>query len=907
MSMSKQLAQERVRAQLTSSSAQSLRSEAIAEGWLMKQGHINLSASGWTRRWCVLLMHREFVAGGGRQLVWYEGPKSATAKGVLLLSDPAAFGAFRTDAATEALRNARREAAPQKSFATHHQRKKWAPIGLPHCFRVELLPDKDRFVFAADTAAMAEWWKGTIDSGGSSIAASPQPEQVPMLALKRIGLVWDTEMEIVLDADSLEIRELGQPLTSYRYDSVVKIVRRTGAEIALYAKPDHAKHPLLLSGNSKQHAQSVVAAIEDQLNKYMQQTAMPWMIERMKQKEADAAARAEERGESTQPDGAAALQQPEPEPEPEPEVRPTSLTAEQILERALGGGSARNLLPDGALSRTQSRDPKDQQSVGHAHQQQLAINPLRSTSSSIGAMDTLAEIESEFEWMPEGWATHYPAADEAPEPDSGGGMERTSTLLIGAPDPGSELKKTSTSRIGGGDLDPEPEPEMEPEPAAASVFRSVFEADSDDDDAVPEPSEETPQERPPPPSPRLGSNHTSNPHHNLTSREIAHGLVAVAVPPNADAPLPPSGSSSSSLAAAAPDVGLMAGVSIGGGGALEAGGGGDVGEQDEHYADLFLAACKAARTTCAQMLKPWKEGNDLRVTVTDFCEEIDRRCARQHRLHHRSTTLAASAPAVKICGSVGAGGGGGLETSGVSVEESKDISKILGDVAAFLEAMCAHVSSTQLPRLRESVIKSMMAHPGTLHESGIQAAIKAGIERQVGSLVYSKIQSVLLKTAGITRSNGSFHTAAENDARLATQRKLLEGKPQRFLEIDRTLISPSEWVAACDALAKVNGTTVQGKYNSPVAQLDCLVGVAEEIYDTIRVEHPTPVGHKPKVVAADEFTPIFVCVPLDLRHQLPAASFRHVVVMAECGWVSAGTWSFTPKPLICARWPSSSG
>jgi hypothetical protein len=165
-----------------------------------------------------------------------------------------------------------------------------------------------------------------------------------------------------------------------------------------------------------------------------------------------------------------------------------------------------------------------------------------------------------------------------------------------------------------------------------------------------------------------------------------------------------------------------------------------------------------------------------------------------------------------------------------------------------------------------------------LHEGGIQAAIQAGIERQVGSLVYSKIQAVLLKTAGITRSNGSIRTADENDARLATQRKLLAGKPQRFLEVDRTLVSPSEWAAACAALAKINSPTLQGKWNSPAAQLDCLVGVAEEIYATIRVEHPTPAGHKPKVVAADEFTPIFVCVSLGLRQPLlPSAVSRSLV------------------------------
>ena len=182
--------------------------------------------------------------------------------------------------------------------------------------------------------------------------------------------------------------------------------------------------------------------------------------------------------------------------------------------------------------------------------------------------------------MPEGWATHYPAVIGARlpelEPELEVGRELGGSASYQAPwEVDSDAGSESGSELAKG-------LSVAAEPGSLAQLQS-----------------EVSQESAPPLSPRLG------------------------MPPDADAPLPSGSSSSSSPAAGAPDGDLMAGVSIGGGGASESADGGDVGEQDEHYAELFLMARKGAQTTCANMFKSWKEGNDLRVTVTDFCEEMN--------------------------------------------------------------------------------------------------------------------------------------------------------------------------------------------------------------------------------------------------------------------------------------------
>ena len=747
--------EDRIKHELSATAAQSLSSSCIAQGWLMKQGHLNKSASGWHRRWVVLFAHRHGLQVGGTQLLWYNSPDASTPNGVAQLFAPPAARRPPQTAAAELLQEARREAAPsakvaQKNYDLKNQRKSGAAIGVPHCFRLELVKDKTRIVLAADTAAIADWWKATISAGA---VPGPQPAQPTVLSLARVGMVWDTPVQMLLCEDTLVVRELGVPVMTFRYDAVVGFRCRSGSEIALYAKPDHGKHPLLFSGQNATHAQRLVAEVDAHLDVYAQQTAIPWMIERMKQKEADAAARAEERGEiPPRPP------QPELQPEPEPPAGPRLLTLEQILDRGLGGGSGstRDLLsgsplPRGAytdsadlagssLTRSMSRDPKDQQDFGGAHQQKLHRSTSAERTSAGAGMTTLAEIESEFEWMPEGWTTHYPPSEELLQSDDDDDAD-----------------------------DPEPEPEPEPELESAVAASA------------------------PPASPVLG------------------------MPPAGAAPVP------TQETAAAVDTDSMTNVAIGGTSGAAGGEGQEEGldEHDEHYVELLTLARKGAQTTCAQMFKV--NTSQLRMTVANFCEEIQRRAERQHRRYPRTATAAAAlgtpaggADATHTGGGGGGGHGGGRMEKGPSKEEAADCSTILRDVSAFLEAMCAHVCAAQHDRLHSAVSLALKSRPGTLRPDAIEAAIQTGVEWHIGGVVYSKMQKVLLATAGTTRA-GPQHgseplTAAELDARLLEQRSLLGDKPQRFLEIDPTLISRTEWRKAREALSKINGSTIQGTY-----------------------------------------------------------------------------------------------
>ena len=65
--------------------------------------------------------------------------------------------------------------------------------------------------------------------------------------------------------------------------------------------------------------------------------------------------------------------------------------------------------------------------------------------------------------------------------------------------------------------------------------------------------------------------------------------------------------------------------------------------------------------------------------------------------------------------------------------------------------------------------------------------------------------------------------------------------------------------------------------NSPTKQMRCLVDAARSIYKTIDVEHRQKAGDKPRVVAADEFTPIFIFV-------ISRSGARQLCTLAELLW-----------------------
>lgn len=156
---------------------------------------------------------------------------------------------------------------------------------------------------------------------------------------------------------------------------------------------------------------------------------------------------------------------------------------------------------------------------------------------------------------------------------------------------------------------------------------------------------------------------------------------------------------------------------------------------------------------------------------------------------------------------------------------------------------------------------------------GLNMAVQHAIEQVVGSVLYGHLRHTLIAVAATTRAMISINvapagsspsssplatvcTSGELDIAFRERVVLLEGLPQESLGVESSLVSPSNWRAASTALVKIESA------NSPVAQLDCLVHAAEQVYATIREEHPLQSGQSQRVIAADEFTPIFIWVVL---------------------------------------------
>lgn len=157
---------------------------------------------------------------------------------------------------------------------------------------------------------------------------------------------------------------------------------------------------------------------------------------------------------------------------------------------------------------------------------------------------------------------------------------------------------------------------------------------------------------------------------------------------------------------------------------------------------------------------------------------------------------------------------------------------------------------------------------GEVSTQGLDVALQQAIERITGSVLYGHIARTLLAVAATTRAMISINimpgggpptavlTTGELDLAFRERVELLEHLPQEAVGVERDLVSSSNWRAACSALGRIESA------NSPVAQLDCLVHAAEQVYDTIREEHPLQPGDSQRVIAADEFTPIFIWVVL---------------------------------------------
>jgi len=116
------------------------------------------------------------------------------------------------------------------------------------------------------------------------------------------------------------------------------------------------------------------------------------------------------------------------------------------------------------------------------------------------------------------------------------------------------------------------------------------------------------------------------------------------------------------------------------------------------------------------------------------------------------------------------------------------------------------------------------------------------------------------------------------EKRLAALRKMFQFKPQRTFQVAEELVSAREWEEARRVLGRIS------EMLTPYEQLDCLMEAAAAIYAEIRKAQTRKDGSDgrshPKVVGADEFTPIWVYVvcKCDARNL-----YAHAEIMWACG------------------------
>ena len=165
----------------------------------------------------------------------------------------------------------------------------------------------------------------------------------------------------------------------------------------------------------------------------------------------------------------------------------------------------------------------------------------------------------------------------------------------------------------------------------------------------------------------------------------------------------------------------------------------------------------------------------------------------------------------------------------------------------------------------------------------VAEAVNGGVDRWLGEAIWEELHAeIMSETAARPSCHGGGRTNSQDDLRFAHQCDLIQDKPQHFYQLKPSLISPSEWQAACAELRQMKSAA------SPTAQLQCLIEAASAIYTAIDEEHPRLPGEKPLVVAADEFTPIFI------------------FVVTRCGLVDLCThaevlWQLTDQAALAGR------
>ena len=167
--------------------------------------------------------------------------------------------------------------------------------------------------------------------------------------------------------------------------------------------------------------------------------------------------------------------------------------------------------------------------------------------------------------------------------------------------------------------------------------------------------------------------------------------------------------------------------------------------------------------------------------------------------------------------------------------------------------------------------------------------IEAGVEQQVLAPRYASMIAL------------SRPRCERQELRLHNLRTLVRGKSQQFFGIAEDLVSPQlEYCAARGYLQDFSSS------NTPTAELTCLVNCATAIYRETQVVTKRRGGTtSPKVVGADEFTPIFVFVVCRLVDPFPTPRTQNNNRLNPVHWLLyAGVRQLicTPAVRIYGRW-----
>ena len=169
------------------------------------------------------------------------------------------------------------------------------------------------------------------------------------------------------------------------------------------------------------------------------------------------------------------------------------------------------------------------------------------------------------------------------------------------------------------------------------------------------------------------------------------------------------------------------------------------------------------------------------------------------------------------------------------------------------------VQQKRIPDNADAVLKYIRNNISALKENVLNSCADSLGTNNVPQLVENGLQKTILANLFDIVMDIIRPTVVEKEKALATLRVHLSGKPQQHFDVHDELISGNQWEGARQELCNLQS----GKLKTPNAMLDCLISTAAAIYKEIEHIQRATAGvdlSKPRIVGADEFTPIWVFV-----------------------------------------------